>query len=91
MVSSVGFEGGKTLRQEMREAVTLIAKKHGVTVNDIMAPRRAKVIVAARHEAIHYVKAHTTWSTPQIGKFFGGIDHTTVLHAVKKHNQRLGA
>lgn len=89
LVASFGFVGGQSLRQQMREAVKHIAARHGIDAKDIMSDRRNKQVVRARHEAIYYVKQHTTWSTPQIGTFFGGRDHTTVLHAIKQHRKRM--
>ena len=89
MVATAGFPGGKSLRQEMREAVANIAKIHGITYYDIMSIRRTKKVVRARHEAMHYVKQHTPWSLPQIGQFFGGMDHTTILHGVRKHLKQM--
>jgi hypothetical protein len=89
MVATAGFPGGKSLRQEMREAVANIAKIHGITYNDIMSIRRTKKVVHARQEAMYYVKMNTTWSTPQIGQFFGGMDHTTILHGVRRHLKRM--
>ncbi len=46
---------------------------------------RSKHIVAARQEAMYRVrKERTDMSLPMIGRVFGGKDHTTILHAVRK-------
>lgn len=60
-----------------------VASKHGVTVDDIKGPRRVKNIMAARVE--FYIRAvnETSKSYPQIGRFCGGRDHTTILKVVK--------
>ena len=34
---------------------------------------------------MYYVQVSTTWGTPRIGKFFGGRDHTSVIHAIRKY------
>jgi hypothetical protein len=66
-----------------------VARKHGVSFLDLISPRRSQTIVVARHECFWRCRNETTMSLPQIGKRFGGRDHTTVLHGVKKHEQRL--
>jgi len=67
-----------------RRAVRLVAYIWGVTVEDIMGSRRSAVLVSARHAAIYVVAKITEWSLPELGKRFGGRDHTTILHALKK-------
>jgi len=70
---------------ETKQLVAAIAKRHGVTFQDIMGPCRRAKIVAARFEAIVAVaQVRYTWSLPQIGRFFGDRDHTTILHCIKK-------
>jgi hypothetical protein len=62
-----------------------IAKKYGITYADIIGPNRKRKYVMARHEAIHAVKqACPTKSLPELGRMFGGRDHTTILHALQK-------
>ena len=46
--------------------------------------RRSINIARPRQVAMYFCKALTTFSYPEIGKAFGGKDHTTVMHAVKK-------
>jgi hypothetical protein len=70
---------------ETQQVVRAIAGRHGVTFNDIMGPGRKRSIVAARYEAIVTVaQLRHTWSLPQIGRFFGNRDHTSILHCIKK-------
>jgi len=79
----------RTTPLTMREIIKQVAGKHRVTVNDILSERRARNVVAARHEAMWRCKMETTNSLPHIGRVFGGRDHSTVIHAVKKHEQRM--
>ena len=67
-----------------------VATKWGVSVTDIVSDRRSKIVVSARHEACYRLRHETTWSLPRIGGFLGGRDHTTALHGVRKHAERLG-
>jgi chromosomal replication initiation ATPase DnaA len=60
-----------------------VAEKHGISVADIIGPNRHKNLVSARHEAIGIVAAtHWHYSLPQLGRLFGGRDHTTIMHAI---------
>jgi len=70
---------------ETKQIVAAIAKRHGVTFNDIIGPCRKRNIVAARYEAIVTVaQLRHLWSLPELGRFFGGRDHTTILHCIRK-------
>jgi len=51
---------------------------------DIRSQRRTKVVVRARQVAMYLAKTLTGQSLPEIGRRFGGRDHTTVLHSVRK-------
>ena len=46
--------------------------------------RRARVVARPRQVAMYLAKQLTSRSLPEIGRKFGGRDHTTVMHAVKK-------
>ena len=51
---------------------------------DILSSRRTAVVVKPRQVAMYLAKTLTMRSLPEIGRRFGGRDHTTVLHAVRK-------
>lgn len=55
-----------------------------ITVTDVRSQRRTADVVKVRQEAVWLVKMTTLRSLPEIGRNFGGRDHTTVLHAVRK-------
>lgn len=71
--------------------VNEVCAKHGVTFAELVAHRRTRNIVAARHEACYRLSTETTLSLCQIGLRLGGKDHTTVIHAINKHRERLVA
>ena len=50
----------------------------------IHAARRARAVARPRQVAMYLSKQLTTRSLPEIGRKFGGRDHTTVMHAVRK-------
>ena len=53
-------------------------------LSEMHSSRRSINIARPRQIAMYYCKALTSFSYPEIGKAFGGKDHTTVMHAVKK-------
>ena len=56
----------------------------GVSMQDLLSNRRPPKIVIARHVAMYLAKTHTTRSLPFIARQLGKMDHTTILHAVRK-------
>lgn len=68
-----------------------VAAKHGVRFNDLLSTRRNRASVAARHEAFWRCREETNMTLPQIGRMFGGRDHSTVTHGIQKHEKRMGA
>lgn len=69
-----------------RFLVTLASARTGVSVAEIMGRSRKHAIAAARHDAVALVYAYTNKSMVSVGKMFGGLDHTTILHIVRKLN-----
>lgn len=66
------------------EIQKLTADHFGLKQADLLSERRARQVARPRQVAMWLCKQHTTRSYPDIGRRFGGRDHTTVLHAVKK-------
>ena len=66
-----------------------VGKKHGVSLNELVSHRRSRPIVVARHEAFWRCRNETSLSYPQIGRLFGGRDHTTVLWGIRQHEKRI--
>jgi chromosomal replication initiator protein len=62
----------------------LVANHYNVSKADILSSRRTATVVKPRQIAMYLSKALTLRSLPEIGRRFGGRDHTTVLHAVRK-------
>lgn len=61
-----------------------VCRKYGVTLNDMKSERRTQNIVEPRQVAMYLCKELTGRSYPEIGRRFGGRDHTTAIHAVRK-------
>lgn len=61
-----------------------VAEYYNLRMADLLSARRARVVARPRQVAMYLSKQLTTRSLPEIGRKFGGRDHTTVMHAVKK-------
>lgn len=64
--------------------IKTVAEYHKVKVSDILSQRRSRSVARPRQMAMTLAKELTNHSLPEIGEAFGGRDHTTVLHAVRK-------
>jgi chromosomal replication initiator protein len=69
----------------------LVATHYNVSRADILSSRRSAGVVKPRQIAMYLSKQLTLRSLPEIGRRFGGRDHTTVLHAVRKIENAVGA
>ena len=71
-------------RVKIEDIQKLVASHYNVSRADILSSRRTATVVRPRQIAMYLSKALTLRSLPEIGRRFGGRDHTTVLHAVRK-------
>ena len=71
-------------RVKIEDIQKLVANHYNVSRADILSSRRTAVVVKPRQVAMFLAKTLTMRSLPEIGRRFGGRDHTTVLHAVRK-------
>lgn len=60
-----------------------VADSFGVKVSDLKSKRRTKTVVLPRQVAMYLSRTQAGSSLPEIGAFFGGKDHSTVIHACK--------
>ncbi len=77
------------LYEEQREVSTeriqqVVADHYGVRVADLKSKRRTAAISKPRQVAMYLCRTLTSHSLPEIGRLFGGRDHTTVLHGCRK-------
>ena len=66
-----------------------VSKHFSIRTSDMFSARRARSIARPRQIAMYLAKNLTTSSYPEIGRKFGGRDHTTIMHAVKKVEELL--
>jgi chromosomal replication initiator protein len=71
-------------RVKIEDIQKLVASHYNVSRADILSSRRTANVVRPRQIAMYLSKLLTLRSLPEIGRRFGGRDHTTVLHAVRK-------
>ena len=61
-----------------------VADHYNLRLSDLSSARRARAVARPRQVAMYLAKTLTSKSLPEIGRGFGGRDHTTVIHAVRK-------
>jgi chromosomal replication initiator protein len=66
------------------EIIRKVADHYNLRMSDLLSARRARAVARPRQVAMFLAKTLTSRSLPEIGRRFGGRDHTTVLHAVRK-------
>ena len=71
-------------RVRIEDIQRVVSKHYNVSRTDLLSSRRTRTIVRPRQVAMFLAKTMTPRSLPEIGRRFGGRDHTTVLHAVRK-------
>ncbi|EJF76164.1 chromosomal replication initiator protein DnaA [Bartonella birtlesii] len=75
---------GEPKRIRIEEIQRTVARHYNVSKQDLLSNRRTRTVVKPRQVAMYLAKMLTPRSLPEIGRRFGGRDHTTVLHAVRK-------
>jgi chromosomal replication initiator protein len=80
----------KNFLEQKKKVITVddIQKKvssfFNIKMSDIKSKKKNKVFIQPRHTAMYLIRQLTDLSLPEIGRHFGGRDHSTVLHAVQK-------
>ncbi|MGQ3040216.1 MAG: chromosomal replication initiator protein DnaA [Brevundimonas sp.] len=78
------LRGGPERRITVDEIQKTVAEHFTLKQADLLSERRTRSVARPRQIAMYLCKQHTTRSYPDIGRRFGGRDHTTVLHGVRK-------
>lgn len=77
-------------RVTIEEIQKKVAEHFQIRVSDMHSARRSRSVARPRQVAMYLSKQLTSRSLPEIGRKFGGRDHTTVMHAVKKIEELMG-
>ncbi len=78
------YRAGEPKRVRIEDIQRIVARYYNVSKTELLSNRRTRAIVKPRQVAMYLSKVLTPRSLPEIGRRFGGRDHTTVLHAVRK-------
>jgi chromosomal replication initiator protein len=78
------YRSGEPKRVRIEDIQRVVARHYNVSKTELLSNRRTRTIVKPRQVAMFLAKMMTLRSLPEIGRRFGGRDHTTVLHAVRK-------
>jgi len=71
-------------RVTIEEIQRKVAEHYNIRLSDMIGPKRVRTIARPRQIAMHLCKHMTTRSLPEIGRRFGGRDHTTIMHGIRK-------
>jgi chromosomal replication initiator protein len=84
-------QGIEPRRIKIEDILRIISRHFGVSKGDLLSQRRHRSVVWPRQIGMYLAKQLTHRSLPEIGRRFGGRDHTTVLHAIRKIESQLNA
>ena len=75
-------------RITIEEIQRRVAEHYNIRLSEMSSHRRSRAVAQPRQVAMFLAKQLTTRSLPEIGRKFGGRDHTTVMHAVRRVEER---
>ena len=78
-------------RVSIDEIQKRVAEHFKIRLSDMSSARRSRTVARPRQIAMYLSKQLTSRSLPEIGRAFGGRDHTTVIHAVRKVEEIMSA
>jgi chromosomal replication initiator protein len=78
--------GGEATVEHIQD---LVAEAFGLTREELLSSSRAARVAWPRQVAMYLAREHTHATLPAIGRSFGGRDHSTVLHAIKRATDRM--
>lgn len=81
---AIGARGGVGLKTSIEDIQRKTAEFYKLDIRDFQSPQRARRVARPRQVAMYLARQLTTRSLPEIGRRFGGRDHTTVLHACRR-------
>lgn len=87
---AIGHTSGSTGSQypSIQQIIDAITRFYDVKLTDLLSKRRHKSIALPRQVGMWLARKHTRYSLEEIGGYFGGRDHTTVMHAIKAVNMK---
>jgi hypothetical protein len=86
-----GFDSSDLNLSSIPDIQRAVCKYFGLTKRELLSRRRDHEIMIPRQIAIYLSKTLTLRTLPEIGRIFGGFDHTTILHNVRITEKRMRA
>lgn len=83
-IAKILHSGKPTEVPEYLEIINRVAKSLGVKPEDVLGDKRGQLLVQARQISMYICRTSLGLSYPELGRAFGGKDHSTVIHAVTK-------
>ncbi len=87
--AEIAQEKARAVIVSMNEIRAAVCEFYNIADQELMSDRRANEAVWARQVAYYLCKQLTPASYPRIGQYFGGRDHATVIHGVRKIESRI--
>jgi chromosomal replication initiator protein len=87
---AVGLRASPGVKTSIEDIQRKTAEFYKLDVKDFHSPQRARRVARPRQVAMYLARKLTTRSLPEIGRRFGGRDHTTVLHACRRIEALIG-
>ena len=78
----------ETAAPSIQAIIDSVTRYYDVKLTDLLSKRRHKSITVPRQICMWLARRHTRFSLEEIGSYFGGRDHTTVMHAIRAINRR---
>jgi chromosomal replication initiator protein len=75
--------GNEPVQPTIQQIIEAVTHYYDIKLSDLMSKRRHKSIALPRQVCMWLARKHTRFSLEEIGGYFGGRDHTTVMHAVR--------
>ena len=83
-------EAGQSQQPNVQQIIEAVARYYDLKLPDLLSRRKHKSIALPRQIGMFLARRHTRYSLDEIGGYFGGRDHTTVMHAVKQIDTKQG-
>lgn len=69
---------------EVKDIIYAVAQSYGIRPHHVLGGRRERMYALPRHVSMYIARRLTPLSYPDIARAMGGLDHTTVMHGVRK-------
>ena len=79
---------GSPVQPSIQQIIEAVTQYYDIKLSDLMSKRRHKSVALPRQVCMWLARKHTRFSLEEIGGYFGGRDHTTVMHAVRTVGER---